>query len=152
VATLRTAIDALRDDIARLQLASAGSHADGPADAHPAALGPTEPATHADITVLAEALQRLSERLDASLAPRLSPLKPDPAKREALRAFMDPKRRMPADSYALWTEAQLLEAYGPPSYVAPFGNGYQWGYELEDAGKRIRFEFVGGRVVNYGVE
>ncbi|HEX5008814.1 MAG TPA: hypothetical protein VFY71_00330 [Planctomycetota bacterium] len=150
LAALRQQIDGLRRPASGSTAAE--SRSAGPTDAQPAALGPTETATHADITALADALQRLSDRLDASLAPRLSSLAPDPAKREALRPYLDPKHRMPVESYALWTESQLLDAYGPPSYVAPFGSGYQWGYELKDADKRIRFEFTGGRVTNYAVE
>jgi hypothetical protein len=152
---LRTSIDDLRQQIARLaQFEPAAAKA--ASSASPSALGPGAPATQAEVASVAEAVQRLEQRVQAALPPHIPPPgAEDATKREVLRPFVEKKKDLPTESYLYLTEAELLAAYGTPNAITTLPNGHTaWLYVVDfgDANKPTRafnFEFTGGRVTDY---
>jgi hypothetical protein len=155
LAELRASVEQLRQAI--LGLSRFEPTADpAVSSASPAALGPGAPATQAEVASLAEALERIAQRLQASLPPHIPPPgAEDATKREVLRPFIEKKKDLPAESYLYLTEAELLAAYGTPNAITTLANGHTaWLYVVDFGDKNkptraLNFEFTGGRVTDY---
>lgn len=148
---LRREIAALRLEVSQIRLPSGTETSPMPAAS---ALGPDEPASQAQLSAVADTLKRLEVRLDAALPAHIPvPTAQDKAKREVLRPVAETKLSLPVESFLWFTESELLAAYGPPSWIAPFGNAHAWTYSFISADgkteRQVRFEFAGGRVINF---
>ncbi|HEX5008812.1 MAG TPA: hypothetical protein VFY71_00320 [Planctomycetota bacterium] len=123
VAELSRRIEALNQALAR-PAATDAEPSDG------AAVPPAIDAAglHTALDALTSALREMAVQSDSSAAPKLVIPPADPLRRNSLETQIGRDIQAMRDRHLFWTDQELLDAYGPPDFVAVQDGVEQWTY------------------------